>query len=106
MDFIKHLLEKNYFKSAYVGVEKRDNESGMAKLIHTFNYKPRDGEYALSMPFEEMILYLKANPNADLVFFGPPVMAYKRNIRFRFYIQNRCVSKFFEPKEVTVSETE
>ena len=96
MKKLRQILEKNYFANDYAVVEKSNNERGFTRLIHIIASKPKDGDYALSMTFPEMVEYLKKNPIDDLYFYGAPIMAYQLNWRFKLFVKNNNLERYFK----------
>lgn len=99
MKKLRELFEKNYFENTYVGIEARNNKKGYGKLIHTLTYKPAGNEFAVIMSFPKMIEHLMTTKPDDIAFFGPPVTAYKKSWRFRLFVKNRHLEKYFNVED-------
>ena len=95
MNILKKILEKPKFKHLYVAFEKNSSDRGFGKMIHFFNEKPSEEQYTKIMLFPEMIDFLQRNPIDDLYFFGPIRDAYWTNKRFKWYIDNRHLGRYF-----------
>jgi hypothetical protein len=101
---IKHFFEKDFFKSSYAAISKSNNERGYGKVIYLIADKSDDPNYAIVLPFEEMLSYLKDNNIEDVYFFGAAVMAYQLCWPFRRYIKNMGVEKYFFELPETILE--
>ena len=95
MNIFKKLFEKSSFNHLYVAFEKNQSERGFGKMIHFFKEKPSEDEFTQIMRFPEMIEYLQKNPIDDLYFFGPIRESYWSNKRFKWYIDNRNLGRYF-----------
>jgi hypothetical protein len=98
MKKLKKLFEKSYFDHLYLAFEKREN--GYGPYIHFFDEYPKDDELTGILPFVDFLNRLESNPVENVYFFGPLIDAYKNKWRFRLYINNRGLSKYFEDTSV------